>query len=99
MGTPVKSINAFLNQQLLTHIVVHRQEPMQGPVNQHVSVCRCQTGNAGLAFGWQAFMPPSQSVSDTLGRNMDTREQKMVLMPGCCIPTTPPPLLVYFSVR
>lgn len=36
----------------------------------------------------------TESVSDSLGRNMETREQKVVLMLGCCIPTTPPPLLV-----
>lgn len=62
MGRPVKSVNAFVNQQLLTHIVMQKKEPMPGPLGHRVSVCCCQTVNTGFAFGCQALMPPSQSL-------------------------------------
>lgn len=72
-GRPVSSVNAFVNQQLLTHIVIHKKEPMQGPLHQHVSVCCCQTVSTGRAFGCQALMPPSQSLFLTVWAETRTR--------------------------
>lgn len=55
---PVRSVHAFINQQLLTHIVVHKKG---NPCRTHrISVC--QTVSTGLAFGCQALIPPSQSL-------------------------------------
>lgn len=62
MGRPVNSVSAFVNQQLLTHIAIHRKEPTQGPRHQQASVCCCQTASAGLASGCQPLTPPSLSL-------------------------------------
>lgn len=62
------------------------------PASAHVSVLL-----PGCEQGLHAAL--MESVSGSLGRNMDTREQKAILMLECCIPMTPWPLLLYLSVH
>lgn len=99
MGRPVNSVNAFVNQQLLTHIVMHKMGPMQGPLHQHVSVGGCQTVRTGLAFGYQALMPPSQSLFLTVWAETWTRGSRKWSWCWVVAFPRPPPLLVFLSIH
>lgn len=77
MQENVNSVNAFVSQQLLTYIVMHKKEPKVHCIS--MSLCCCQT----VSTGPHATL--IECVSDSLGRNWDTREQKEVLLLGGCI--------------
>lgn len=78
-----ESVSAVLHRQLLTQIVTHKKEHVRG------GGIRPSGPRASL----------TESGSDALGRNMDTREQRAVLLLGHGVARTPSALLVHRSVR